>query len=124
MNTPQRRVIAVPANTGSPVLISASIFCGYAEITECAPNGGTYEGGAFTGQGLNVQRADENYVNTYGLPPGVVWPIGDAIRKNHSEGVPATPDPNGTTRAATPWIKVISATSTATQVLVTEWRQQ
>lgn len=130
IGTPQRRTVAVAAAGGVPVLISASIFCGYAEIQEC-PLGSEvsatkYDGTAatFAAQGLNVTRADENYVNTYGLPPGSIWQIGDAIRKSRCEGVPARTDADGSVRPATPWIKVVSATATTTQVEVREWRQQ
>jgi len=119
---PKQRVIAINGSAGAQVLITASISAGYIEIVECAPNGGTYGGGTFTGQGLNYQRADENYVNTYGLPPGVVIPIGDAIAKNRCVGMPGWTYPDGSVRPATPLVKVISATGTATQILVTEWR--
>jgi hypothetical protein len=127
-NSPTRRTIAINGSAGAYVLISASIFAGYAEIQEVPPGseaaGGAYTGGVFTGQGVNIQRADENYVNTYGMAPGAIWQIGDAIRKNHCEGVPAMTMADGSARPATPWIKVKSATVTATQVECREWRQQ
>lgn len=117
---PKDRVIAVNGNAGAYVLISASIFAGYAEISECPPLGG----GAFAPQGLTYQRADENYANTYALIAGDTFPVGDSINKNRSEGVPSMTMADGSARPATPWIKVLSATATATQVLVREWRQR
>lgn len=124
INNPKRRVIAINGSGGAAVLISASIFAGYAEIQECPPGGGSFTGANGNPQGLNIQRADENYVNTYGLNPGSIWAIGDAIQKNRSEGVSSMVMADGSTRPATPWVKVISATVTATNVQVTEWRQR
>lgn len=128
LTNPKRRTIAVNGSAGALVLISASIFTGYVEIQECPPGseqagGGTYTGGAFTGQGLNYQRADENYANTYPLIPGQILQFGDAIRKNEGIGTPSWTYPDGSVRAATPLIKVISASVTASQVEVREWRQ-
>jgi hypothetical protein len=121
IGTPKRTIVAINASGGAQKVISASIFCGYAEVTECPP--ATYAGGAFTGQGLLYQRADENYANTYPLTPGQILQVGDAIRKEHSEGIPGFTYPDGSTRPATPWFKIISATATPTQVMVTEWRE-
>lgn len=118
LTDPQIRLIAIPANPGAAVLISASIFCGYAEIQEWP----LASGAAL--QGLTITRSDENYVNQYPLPPGSIWPIGDPIKKSRSEGVPAFGMADGSTRPATPWVEIISATATATQVQVREWRQQ
>ena len=56
---PVRRLIAINGSTGAYVLISASIFAGYAEVVETPSE--PYAGGAFVGQGLNYQRSDENY---------------------------------------------------------------
>jgi hypothetical protein len=117
---PQRRVIAVPASGSNPVLISASIFTGYAEIQECGPPAG----GAFAPQGMLLTRADENYANNYEVQPGAVWPIGDTFQKNRSIGVPQMGMADGSTRPATPWVKLVSLTATATQVEVREWRQR
>jgi len=122
INNPKRRVIVINGSAGAAVLIAASIFAGYAEIAECPPGGGTFTGANGNPQGLNIQRADENYANTYGLNPGAIWAIGDAIRKNRNEGVPSFVMADGVTRPATPWVKVISATVNATQIQVTEWR--
>jgi hypothetical protein len=119
---PVRREIVVPATGGNPVLISASIFTGYIEITEVPAI--PYAGGAFTGQGCVYQRADENYVNTYPLPTGATLAIGDPILKNRSEGAPGWTFPDGSVRPATPFIKILSATGTATTVEVREWAQR
>lgn len=119
--SPKRREIAVNGSGGAQVLISASMFTGYIEIQEQAAE--PYTGGAVIGQGLNYQRADEDYANTYPLTPGAILQIGDAIRKNQSVGVPSFTYPDGQVRPATPLIKVISATATATSVEVREWRQ-
>jgi hypothetical protein len=120
-SNPVKREIAVNASGGAEVLISASIATGYIEILEMPAE--PYGGGAFTGQGLNYQRADENYANTYPLPPGAILAIGDSIRKNRCEGMPGWTYPDGTVRPPTPLVKVISATATATNVEVREWRQ-
>jgi hypothetical protein len=126
LTNPKRRTIAVNASGGALVLISASTFTGYVEIQESAPGsetGGTYAGGAFVGQGLTYQRADEAYANTYPLTPGAILQFGDAIRKNESIGCPSWTYADGSVRPATPFIKVISATAVASNVEVREWRQ-
>lgn len=123
---PKERIIAVNGSGGAEVLISASIFTGYVEIQEVPPgseDSGTYTGG-FAPQGLNYQRADENYANTYPLTPGDTIILGDSIQKNRSIGVPSMGQADGNTRPATPFVKVISATVTATSVRVREWRQR
>ena len=115
---PQTRLIAINGDAGAEVLISCSVATGYVEIQEVplTPSSAL--------QGLSIQRADENYVNTYPLPPGSIWSIGDSIRKNRCEGMPSFTYPDGVVRPATPWVTVISATATNTQVQVREWRQQ
>lgn len=118
---PKERVIAVNGSAGASVLISASIFTGYVEIGECP--GEPYTG-AFAAQGLNYQRADENYANTYPLAPGDTFTVGDSIQKNRGVGVPQMTMADGSVRPATPIIKVISATATPTSVRVREWRQR
>ena len=120
-NNPVRREIAVNGSAGQQVTISASIRTGYVEIQEIPAV--PYTGAAFTPQGLNYQRADENYVTTYPLTPGTILQIGDAIRKNRCEGVPSFTYPDGVVRPATPFIKVLSATATPTTVEVREWFQ-
>lgn len=119
---PKRTIIVVNASGGAQVLVSATQFDGYVEITECPP--ATYAGGAFTGQGCLYQRADENYANTYPLVAGAILQFGDAIQKNRGEGVLAMTMPDGSSRPATPFIKIISATATATNVQLSEWRQR
>ena len=122
VGTPVRRIVAINGSAGAYVLISASIFAGYAEVVETPSE--PYAGGAFVGQGLNYQRSDENYANTYPLVPGQILQVGDAINKRHSEGVPAMTMADSSVRPATPWFKIISATVTATAVQVSEWRKQ
>ena len=118
---PKRTIIAVNGSAGAQVIISATQFDGYVEITEVPAV--PYAGGAFTGQGCNYQRADEAYANTYPLTPGTILQFGDAIRKNEGIGVPAMTMADGSARVATPFIKIISATVTATQIQLSEWRQ-
>jgi hypothetical protein len=115
---PQTRLIAINGSGGAKVLISASVMAGYVEIQEWPLTPSSQL------QGLSIQRSDENYANTYPLPPGSIWSIGDSVRKNRCEGVPSFTYPDNVVRPATPWIEVISATATATQVMVREWRQQ
>jgi hypothetical protein len=119
--SPKRTIIPVNGSAGAQVLVSATQSDGYVEITECPSE--PYAGGAFVGQGLNYQRADENYATTYPLVPGAILQFGDAIRKNHSVGMIGFTYPDGSVRPATPFIKVISATVTATSVMLSEWRQ-
>jgi len=118
---PKERIIAVNGSGGGQVLISASIFTGYVEIEECPP--AAYVG-AFNAQGIVYQRADENYANNYPLVPGDAIIIGDSVQKNRSMGVPQMTMADQTVRPATPFVKVISATVTATNVRVREWRQR
>jgi hypothetical protein len=115
---PQVRLIAVNGSAGAEVVISASVPSGYVTIQEWPLTPSSVL------QGLSIQRADEDYVNTYPLPPGSIWEIGDSIRKNRCEGMQSFTYPDGVVRPATPWIRVISATANPTQVMVKEYRQQ
>lgn len=119
---PKRTLIAVNGSAGAVVLVAGTMASGYVEITECPVP--PYTGGAFTGQGCNYQRADENYANTYPLLPGAILQFGDAIQKNKGIGMPAMTLPNGENRPGTPFIKIVSATVTATEICLTEWRQR
>lgn len=122
LSSPVRRLIALNGSGGAFIVISASIFAGYVEIVEVPAE--PYSGGAFTGEGTNYQRADENYANTYPLVPGGILQIGDAILKNRSVGVPGFTQSDGTARPATPYFKMKSASANATNVQITEWLQQ
>src|SRR5271169_2894754 len=119
---PIRRLIAVNGSAGAYVLVSASQGSfGYVEITEAPSEPYT---GTFTAQGINYQRADENYANTYPLPPGGILQIGDAIKKDGHVGISSFTYPDGVVRPATPYVKVLSATATATAIQISEWRQE
>ena len=123
-SSPIRRVIAINGSGGAYVLISASQGSfGYVELTEC-PAVATYAGGVFVGEGLTYQRADENYANTYDLPPGGILQIGDAIQKNQAVGISSMTMPDGQARPATPYWKVRSASANATNVQTSEYRQR
>lgn len=126
MSNPQRTVIDINGSGGAFVLLSASLGSwGYVEVAECPPGGsGNYAGGDYAAQGLEYQLASENYANTYPAVPGEIISIGDAFRKNRSIGMGGFTLPGGEVRPGTPYMKVRSATATATQVLVKEWSAQ
>jgi hypothetical protein len=112
-NTPPLKL----PSSSPPTRLKPIALTGYVEIQEMPLTPSSQL------QGLTIQRSDEDYANSYPLPPGSIWEIGDPIRKNRCEGVPSFTYPDGVVRAATPWIKVIS-NGAATQVQVREWRQQ
>lgn len=119
---PKVTVIAINGSGGAQVLIAATQFSRYVEITECPPNGGSFTGANYAPQGLNYQRPDDGYVATEGLLPSDTLTFGDKqFARDRTVGVPPTTDPAGTSRPGTPFIKVKSATVTATQVQVSEW---
>jgi hypothetical protein len=123
--SPIRTIVTINGSAGAFVLLSASQGSfGYVEVQECPQGGvGNYTGGAFTGQGLEYQRADENYANTYPAVPGEIIQIGDAIAKNEHVGFGSFTYPDGVVRPATPYLKVKSASATAVYVEMREWRQ-
>ena len=73
-SNPKRTVVAINASGGALVLISASKFAKYVEITECPPEGTS---DTYAPQGLIVTLPDDGYVAQFGLPPGLIWSIGD-----------------------------------------------
>ena len=118
-SNPKRTVVAINASGGALVLISASKFAKYVEITECPPEGTS---DTYAPQGLIVTLPDDGYFTQFGLPPGLIWSIGDnSWRSKASVAAPAMTDPAGNAIAATPYVKLVSATGTATNVQVTEW---
>lgn len=118
---PKKTVVPVNASNGAGyVLISATIFAGYVEIQEM-PLGSTYSG-SFTAQGLTYKLPDDNYTAIYALTPGTILQLGDSINKNRSIGTVKLTFPDGSSRT-TPYLKVQSATTTATQVEVREFPQ-
>lgn len=126
---PRRRIVAINAAGGAEVLIQASGPCRYMEIQECAPGGGSFNGTNYAPQGLNYQRGDEAYANTYPAEPGEIITLGDlSWHRERMIGLPAgMTDPAGNPIASSTGqseqssLKLISATSTATQVLIKEW---
>lgn len=117
---PKKRTIAVNASNGAGyVLISSTIFAGYVEIQEMPPS--TYTG-TFTAQGLTYTLPDDNYVTVYVLTPGTILQLGDQILHNRSIGTVKITFPDGSSRTTT-YLKVQSATTSATQVEVREWPQ-
>jgi hypothetical protein len=115
---PKRTLVAVNASGGALVLISASKFAKYVEIQECPPEDSV----TYAPQGLIITLPDDGYVYEYPLLPGQIWSGGDdTYRAKLGFAIPAMTDPANNTIAATPYMKVISATGTATQVMVTEW---
>lgn len=115
---PKRTLVTINANNGALVLISASKFTKYVEIQECPPENSV----ALAAQGVIYTLPDDGYVYTYPLLPGQIWSGGDTTyRGKLGFAVPAMTDPANQSIPATPYMKVISGTATATQVMVTEW---
>lgn len=123
VQNPKQRVIAINAAGGTVVLISSSKFARYVEIVECAPNGATYNGTNFSPTGINYNLPDDGYVATYALLPAQTLPIGDnSWKRDKAVGVPTgMTDPAGNAIGPQGYVKMISATASATQVLVREW---
>jgi hypothetical protein len=115
---PKRTIVTLNASGGALVLISASKSAKYVEITECPPEDSV----TFNPQGIIYTLPDDGYVYQYPLAPGLIWSGGDAsYRGKLGFAMPAMNDPAGNTIPATPYMKAISGTGTATQVMVTEW---
>jgi hypothetical protein len=123
ITNPKETIIAVPASGGAAVIISATKTARYIEIQECAPSTYNNTGNApFAPQGLVYQKPDDNYVASFPLLPGEIVAIGDNNwRSKASIGWQGATDPAGNSIPATPYIKVLSATATATQVRLREW---
>ncbi len=121
---PRRRIVPINGSGGAQVLIQASGPCRYMEIQECAP-AGTFNGANYAPMGLNYQRGDENYANTYPALPGEIVSLGDqTYPRDRMIGLPAgMTDPTGQAipQSLQSSLKLISATLTATQVMVREW---
>lgn len=123
MPNPKPTVVDINGSGGAFVLLSASPGSwGYVEVSECPPV--AYTGGDYAAQGLEYQLASENYATTYPAVPGEIVPIGDSFHKNEQVGLGGFRFPGGEVRTGTPYMKVRSATATATHVLVKEWRAQ
>lgn len=130
LQNPRRRVVAINASNGAAVIIAPTGPCRKMTITECPPSGGSFTGSNYAPQGLNYQRADEAYANTYGVVPGDTIVLGSTdYPRDKALGVPfnAT-DPAGNpigsiagSQSPQAALKVISATTTATQIEVDEW---
>lgn len=120
-SNPKRRVIAVNGSGGAFVTISASKFARYIEIAECPADGGAFTG-TFTAQGLNYQLPDDNFATTHPLAAGATFVLGQ--KEDPSQkcfGQPGWTTPDNQTVPATVYMKVKSATVTATNVEVREW---
>src|ERR1017187_2205014 len=126
---PRRSIVAINGSAGAQVLVQASGPCRYMEIQECAPGGGSFNGTNFAPQGLNYQRGDEAYVNTYPALPGEIISLGNQNSpRDRVIGLPAgmldpagNPIASSTGQSVQTSLKIISATVTATQVIVREW---
>jgi hypothetical protein len=115
---PFRRVISINASGGALVLISASKFAKYVEIQECPPEDSV----TYAPQGLIYTLPDDGYTAQLPLVPGMIWSGGDSsYRGKLGFASPAMTDPANNAIPATPYMKAISGTGTATQVMVTEW---
>lgn len=121
-SNPKTTLINVNASGGTVVLISATKFAKYVEIQEAPPANFDNNAHPYAPQGLVFQLPDDNYTASYGLVPGEIWSIGDNTwRSKTSIGSPAMTDPANNAIPATPYMKVISATGTATQITLREW---
>ena len=122
---PRRRVVAINGSGGAYVTIAPTGICRYMTITECPPNGGSFNGSNYAPQGLNYQRADENYANTYGLVPGDTITLGElSYPRDRMIGIPSgmtDPAGNAISQSVIGTLKIISAQSTGTQIEIDEW---
>lgn len=119
---PKRTLIQVPATGGAVVLVSATKTARYVEIQEVPPSNFDNNANPYAPQGLLYQLPDDNFTQSYGLVPGAVLLFGDLNwRSKPSIGQIKMTDPAGQAIAATPYVKVLSATATATQIELREF---
>lgn len=124
---PRRRVVAINASGGALVTIQPTGSCRYMEIQECPPGGGVFDNNVhpYSPQGLNYTKGDDGFVAIIAANPGAIITLGDnswARDKSLSNFATAT-DPAGNAIPQSPQaqLKLVSATSTATQVEVREY---
>lgn len=127
----KERFVAVNGSAGAVVEISATAWARRVEIVE-QPLPSTYAGGAFTSQGCKYERPAVN--NVYSavftpngdLVPGETLSLSEPTLANSGFGGligrTAQKDANNQTIAATSYLKIISASVTATTVRVREYR--
>lgn len=122
---PRRTLININGSGGAQVEIDVHTNgAQYAEISECPPAG--FAGTPFAPQGLNYTLPDDGYTQIYSALPAdtIVFGNKDAMGKagqGRGLGFTARPSPGQPNIPATPLCKLISATVTGTQVLLTEW---
>jgi hypothetical protein len=124
-NSPKRTIYAINAAGGAIVAIPATAASRKVVITECPPGGGTFNDANFAPQGLNYQLPNDGFVTIYPLLPADSLVLGNLIAEGKGagplQGYPAQQDPGGRTIPAFIYAKIISATATATQVMVLEY---
>jgi len=126
---PKRTIYAVAAAGGAKTVIPVTVNgTPYVEIQECPPDGGTFDDSSvpYAPQGMNMYLPDDNFVDGQGISPGAVIPFGNSSAMGRGGsgrglGFRSRPSPGQADIAATTLCKLISATSTATQVLVSEY---
>jgi hypothetical protein len=121
----KRTIYAVNGSAGAAVQIPATASARKVTIVECAPGGGSFSGGNFAPQGLNYTRPDDGFVQVFPLLPDqtltLEHPVPQGMGSGPLQGHCAQTDPAGRTIAATIYCTLISATTTASQVLVIEY---
>jgi hypothetical protein len=120
----KRTIYAVNGSGGAAVQIPATAGSRKVTIQECAPGGGSFTGGNYAPQGLNYTRPDDNFTAVFPLLPSATLVLqnttAQGIGAGAFQGGPAQTDPAGRSIAARIHCTLISATATATQVLVIE----
>ena len=128
-SNPKRRIIAINANNGAFVSIRISVNgCHYVEISEVPPDAGAFASSPYAPEGLNVTFPDDNFTLEFAYGPGDTITFGNKDAMGHPGqgrglGFAARVDNlnNFTTIPATVLCKLLSATATGTQVMVSEW---
>jgi len=126
----QRRIVPINGSGGAAVTISATCSSRKVVIQECAPenppDGSSFTGGNFNPQGINYTLPNSNApAQVYPLLPADQLVFDNPWAQGHCagvlQGVAAQTNPGGQTIPATIYCTMISATATATQVLVIEY---
>lgn len=124
-NSPKRTIYAINAAGGAVVAIPATASTRKVVIRECPPGAGGFNDQNFAPQGINYQLPNDGFVTVYPLLPADSLEFGNLIAEGKGagplQGYAAQQDPGGRTIPAFIYCKMISATATATQVLVLEY---
>lgn len=125
----KRTIYQINASGGALVSIVATAGSRKVVIQECPPEdppgASTYNGANFAPQGSQYTLPDDGFVQIFPLLPDDQLVFENHIAQGRGagsfQGGPAQTDPGGRTIPARIYCKLISATATATQVLVIEY---